>query len=124
MSDVDDRIRRALRAEDDELLKDLDEPGVFARMLTAMRRAPRWTTIYVFTMSIVLTAAAVWCAVRFFGASEVREIVGWATGFLGALLMVAAMKIWFWMQMEKYVLLREMKRLELRVARLAERLGM
>jgi hypothetical protein len=121
MTNIDESIRQALRAEDDDLLKDLSEPGITARALTAMRQGPRWTTIHVMFTSVALTIAAIWFAVRFFNASETREMIAWATGFIVAMLMVAALKMWFWMQMEKYVLLRELKRLELQVARLAER---
>lgn len=120
MTNVDDAIRKALRVEDDDLLKDLAEPGIFDRMLIAARQGPRWTTVYVFTVSIGLLIAAIWFAVRFFSATETREMIAWATGFLAAMLMVAMLKIWFWLQMEKYVLLRELKRLELQIARLAE----
>jgi hypothetical protein len=123
MTNVDDAIRKALRAENEDLLKDLAEPGIFSRMLIAMRQGPRWTTVYVMAMSVALTIAAIWFAVRFFGATETREMIAWSTGFLAALLMVAMLKLWFWLQMEKYVILREMKRLELQVARLAEREG-
>ncbi|HRP62485.1 MAG TPA: hypothetical protein PK400_04260 [Phycisphaerales bacterium] len=122
MNNLDDRIRRALHAEDKDLLKDLKEPGMLARTLTAMQRAPRWTVVYAFLISLALIGAAVWFAVRFFSATETREMIAWATGFLFVMLAIAAIKGWFWMQMEKYVLLREIKRLELQVARLVERL--
>lgn len=122
MNNVDDKIRQALLAEDDDLLKDLSEPGIFERMFTAMRQGPRWATVYVLVASVALTIAAIWFAVRFFSATETRELLAWATGFLAALLMVAMLKMWFWMQMEKYVVLRELKRLELQVSRLVERM--
>jgi hypothetical protein len=123
MNTVDDRIRQALRAEDDELLKDLNEPGVLAQTLTTMRVAPRWTIAFVFVWTLAFMVAAVWFAVKFFSAEEIQHMIAWATGFIGAMLMVMALKLWFWMQMDKYVMLREVKRLELQVARLVERLG-
>jgi hypothetical protein len=36
---------------------------------------------------------------------------------------VAILKIWFWMEMHKNAVLREVKRLELQIARLAARDG-
>lgn len=120
---VDDSIRAALRAEQADLLRDLEEPGIFSRIATAMRLGPRWVTAYVFTASIALMAVGIWCGIRLFAATEVRELVLFATGLLAILMAILAMKVWFWMQMEKYVLLREVKRLELQVARLVERIG-
>jgi hypothetical protein len=45
----------------------------------------------------------------------------WSAGALWAALAVAMLKMYFWMEMNKNVMLREMKRLELQVARLAAR---
>jgi hypothetical protein len=118
---IDDSIRAALRSEQADLLRDLDEPGLVDRTLTAMRQGPRWATVYVFTVGIALTAVAIWCGVRLFGAAEAREAILFATGLLASLIMTVAIKTWFWMQMEKYVVLRELKRFELQIARLVER---
>jgi hypothetical protein len=123
MNTVDHAVHKPLAAEDDDLLGNLREPGIAARVVTAMRQEPRWVTVYLMLTSLALTAAAIWFAVCFFRATEVREMIAWATGFLAALLMVAMLKLWFWMQMEKYVLLREIKRLDARIARLGERRG-
>jgi hypothetical protein len=69
---------------------------------------------------IALHAVLIWFAVMFFTTTETRAMIGWATGFLFITIFIVAMKIWFWMQMEKYVVLRELKRLEAQVARLVE----
>jgi len=116
MTTTDQTAAKPLRASDDDLLRDLREPGPFGRMQLAARYGTRWTTIYVMVMSVVLTIVAVWCAVRFFGATETREMIAWATGFLASLLMVAMLKLWFWIQMEKYILLREIMRLQRQIA--------
>lgn len=123
MNKVDETIRQALRAEDDDLLKDLAEPGIVDRMTTAMRKGPRWTTVFVILVGIALHAVLIWFAVMFFTTTETRAMIGWATGFLFITIFIVAMKIWFWMQMEKYVLLRELKRLEAQVARLVEKIS-
>jgi hypothetical protein len=54
-------------------------------------------------------------------ASDVREVVLWSVAVIFALLSVAMLKMYFFMEMNKNVLLREVKRLELQVARLATR---
>lgn len=45
--------------------------------------------------------------------------IAWSVCFLFSNMAVAMMKLWFWMQMDKNVVIREMKRLELQVATLA-----
>ena len=123
MSQSDDTIRRALHAERDDLLKDLDEPTMLSQALTTMRRGTRWLNAIVIVVMFALMALAVWSAIQFFSVTETRSMIAWAVGFMYALLGVAMLKLWFWMQMDKYVVLREVKRLELQIARLTERLG-
>ncbi len=118
---TDDAIRDALRAENDDFLRDLDEPGVLARTITALRQGPRWTTAYVVLASTLFGVAGTYAVYRLLNAVETREMILWSTCVLASLIVVTAIKIWFWMQMEKYVVLREVKRLEFQVARLVER---
>jgi len=61
----------------------------------------------------------VYSAVRFFGAETTRTQIAWSVGFLTSNMVVAMMKMWFWMQMDKNTVIREVKRLELQVATLA-----
>ncbi|RMH30509.1 MAG: hypothetical protein D6693_00295 [Planctomycetota bacterium] len=123
MSRTDDAIRRALRAERDDLLADLDEPNMLSQALTTMRRGTRWINALVIVFTLVFFGLQIWTAVRFFGATEVKHMIAWAVGFSFCALAVAMLKLWFWMQMDKYVILREVKRLELQVARLSEKLA-
>ena len=43
-------------------------------------------------------------------------MIGWATGFLSLFLWVVMMKIWFWLELLRNSVTREVKRLELQVA--------
>lgn len=105
---------------DDDLLKDLNEQGIFAQVLTTMQKTPRWAVTYIGLASLIFIGAAIWFAVEFFRATEMHHMIAWATGFIAAMLIIIAIKVWFWMQMVKYVLLREIKRLEQRFARPGE----
>lgn len=67
-----------------------------------------------------ITAAAVACAIGLFGADTTRGQILYATGFLWAMSAVGLIKTWFWMQIQRNRVLREVKRLELQVSRLAD----
>ncbi len=121
MNAFDDTVREALRAEDDDLLKDFSEPNMLNQALSTLRRGTRWINALGMVFTFVFFGLQIWCAVRFFNATEVQHMIAWATGFLFCALAVAMLKMWFWMQMDKYVVLREIKRLELQVAKLAAR---
>lgn len=72
-------------------------------------------------ITFAMFSGAVYCAWNAFDAADVRQTVLWSAGALVAMLAVAMLKMYFWMEMNKNVTLREVKRLELQVARLASR---
>jgi hypothetical protein len=118
MTNFDTRPKAGLSAEDEAFLKNLEEGESMFSQLGATFTGPMkaWTGV-AFVLSFVFLALAVWSLIRMLGASEVREMILWFAGFVFAMLTVAMIKIWFWMRMNHLALLRELKRLELRLAR-------
>ena len=121
MSKFEDNVRTALRAEEQDLLSDLQEPSMFNQALDTLKGSSRGIKALAFIFTFVFFILQIWTAVQFFNATETQAMIGWATGFLFCALAVAMLKMWFWMQMDKYVVLREIKRLEWQVAQLAAR---
>jgi len=52
-------------------------------------------------------------------APNVEDMLRWGAGAALALAGLALVKVWFWMEMQKNTIMREVKRLELQVASLA-----
>jgi len=119
MTEFDDKIRQALRTESDNVWKDVEEQGLFEQALGVMRGKHKSLTIIANAVMVLLFAMTVYCVVRFFGAETTRMQIVWSVGFLTSNMVVAMMKLWFWMQMDKNTVIREVKRLELQVATLA-----
>ena len=119
MTEFDDRIRQALRAESDNVWKDVEEQGLFEQALGVMRGKHKSLTVIANAVMVLLFAVTVYSVVRFFGAETTRMQIVWSVGFLTSNMVVAMMKLWFWMQMDKNTVIREVKRLELQVATLA-----
>lgn len=120
MSQIDDDIRAALDAEDAALFdKHAAEPGLFAQIFSTFRtRMGGWLLL---TMPVMLAIffVGIYAGWRFYAAPEVREMLLWG-GLAWACLTVGWItKLWFYQQVDKYAIIREVKRLELQVARLA-----
>jgi hypothetical protein len=49
-------------------------------------------------------------------------MIAWATCFLWFALWVAMLKMWFWLEMQRFFVTREIKRLELQVANLSRQI--
>jgi len=121
MKSMDERISEALRAEggdapeDEQILRDVVW-GVF-------RSRRRWLVIFAVAYSLVFVAIAIVSGLQFFGASSTRDQILWAAVFLASLQIIGLTKIFYWMQTERVSIAREVKRLELQIARLRRQLG-
>ncbi|MEO1524499.1 MAG: DUF6768 family protein [Planctomycetota bacterium] len=117
MNDLEDQIRAALAVEDAEVLSKYEGDTSLASMLIQLYQGRRW---WVNASATVVTFAVfgvqIWCGFKFFGAETMKELIGWATGFLTLCLWLVMMKLWFWLEMLRNSVTREVKRLELQVA--------
>lgn len=123
MSKLDQAIRQALSAEDAAFLAKFEDQSPFQEALGTF--SGKWGVMNLFAalVTFAMFGAAVYCAWNAFTVADVRETVLWSEGIVLAMLAVAMLKMYFWMEINKNVTLREMKRLELQVARLASREG-
>ena len=120
--DVDELIREALKAEGLEGLERLGEPGLPDMVTEVFRSRLRWYGAMFLAMILVFTVLAVLCAVRFLSTDNVPDMIRWGAGFFLCYLVVMGGKSWYWMQMERLAMTREIKRVVLMVAHLAARL--
>lgn len=118
MTNLDQALRQALSAEDAAFLAKFEAEGPIHEALGTF--SGKWGAMNVFAaiMTFALFGVLVYCAWQAFNVSNVRATVLWSAGAIWCALAVAMLKMYFWMEMNKNVVLREVKRLELQVARL------
>ncbi len=123
MNDLDRQIQAALRKEDADALSAFTrEPSMFELMMETFRGRHRklvWLTMF---WGLVFFVSAVVSGVKFFNTQDTREMLLWAVAFMVCISAVSLLKMWWWMEMNKNAITREIKRLELQVARLAGRI--
>ena len=123
MNELDKKIQEALRAEDAELFKDFaEEPSVFEMLMETCRGRHRWLNILGAFWTLVFLVLGIVAAVKFFGAESTRDIVMWASACIVCVSAVSMLKIWYFLEINKNATTREIKRLELQIARLAARI--
>ena len=122
MSGIDDRIRQALQDDAEEkFLSSGDEQAMIQQMLATFRGRNRWLAALAMVYTFVFFVLSIVCIVFFFRATETKDYVMWATAALFCWIAVGLLKSWWFMQMDKHAILREVKRLELQVAKLASK---
>lgn len=117
MDDLDRKIEAALNDEDRAILARFGERGVFGQWFSVYDGAMRGMALFATILTFALFLAAVYCGWRSFGATAAIDAARWGAGALLLMVMVGFLKLWFWMRMESNRVLREIKRLELQIAR-------
>lgn len=125
MTDLDEKIRQALSDTGIDAAEFADESEDSLRTLIAdaYQGKLRWIWVLATFWQLVFFVIFVAAAVRFFGMTTPSEPLFWATIFLMSGVGVSMMKIMHWMLINRNRLLREIKRLELEVARLGKKLS-
>lgn len=121
MNSLDDQIRNALSNEDAEMIGEPDDGlRLDQLMISSLQSRNRFMTIMMIVVSLVFFGLSVWCAINFFDASETKELLTWGIGIVIGIFAVSFMKVWFWMEMQRIAITREVKKVELLTARLLE----
>ncbi|MCB9839136.1 MAG: hypothetical protein H6813_07350 [Phycisphaeraceae bacterium] len=120
--DLDRKIQHALSAEDAELFGEGGEMAMFEMMIGSFKSRTRGWMIYAMVMTTVFTVIMFYCIYRAFTAPENDVRILWCLGVLFAGIPTGMLKLWWFMQMDKHNVLREIKRVELQIATLASRM--
>jgi hypothetical protein len=109
--DIDGMIREALSQEDAEVWDALvGGPTVHETVAEVFRGRNRWLTYLAVLGTLAFLAL---------GAEDLSQKLDWGGIVLVCLLAILASKLWYWMEMQRTALSREIKRLELQVVHLS-----
>lgn len=119
---IDRLIREALSAEEAEYFDRLGEQSIPELVTETFLGHRRWLNLGGILAGTVMLVIGAVCAVNFYNAEEIRDMLLWGAGAAFCLSGILGMKIWYWMELQRNALTREIKRLELQVAHLASEL--
>ena len=121
MGKFENDLGAALSADDKAFLEDLENGrGLFEQLGATLQGPLRFWSYMAFVLTFAFFLLAVYCGWQAFYAVDVRETILWSTGFIILFIAVGFFKMWMFDRMNMLSLLGEMKRIELRVAQLAE----
>jgi len=122
MTNLEERIQAALSEDDEAFLRRLQtERGLFTQIGEIFKGPMRWWTVAVNVFVVIATAVGVWAVVRMLGAEDTRGLILWAAAGWAAWTLQITLKQWLWDRMNMLGILRELKRIELRLVRLEDR---
>lgn len=118
---IDERIRSVLEDQGSEVdeLK-LEEKSLFGMLFRVFTGGlARWAA-FAMALTLVFVGLTVWCGYEFFTAASVDDRVFWGVLALVGFHAVSMFKLWFFMEMNRHSVTREVKRVEVALARLGE----
>ena len=119
MEDIDQLIKDTLTQEEAKFYNELEEQNIFQMLGGLFQGKLKWIFVYVNIVMVVIFGLFVYYAIQFFNAEATNELIKWAVFGSFCMMAIGMLKLFAWMQMDKNVLLRELKRLELQVSSLA-----
>lgn len=117
INELDDKIREALSEQDRVLMDQFGEQGIFSQLGGLFQGKLAWLSIVTFVAGIVMFAIGVYAAWQFATVSDLPTMLRWGGIAWFGMMGMIMIKLWSWMRMETNRTLREIKRLELQIAR-------
>ena len=122
MKEIDYKIRAALAEEEASMFDDYDELNILEQVSDSFKRKSVWLILMTMFATLAFVVLSVVCAIKFFQVESVREMIAWSIGFVFCNLAVGAMKVWYWMELQKNAVTREIKRVELQLSSIGKML--
>ena len=119
MESIDERIQNALSSEDQAFLARMEADGsLYSDIAATFRGRTRWVNALGWFTAFALFAIAVACGWQFITQTDPRSMQLWGAGTILSFLGLGLIKLWFWMELQKVAIVREIKRVELQLASL------
>jgi hypothetical protein len=120
---LDDKIKEALKMDDTEVDMILKkEDGLFSQLLGIFQGRMMIWNIFGLILAVLTTVIMVFTGYYFFVSESLDERIFWGIISLALWTGTIGVKVWFWLEMNRNSTNREMKRLELALAKLTIKL--
>ena len=116
---LDQKIKAELERDTPDVEKILaQDDGLFDMLFATFRSGIRAWVIVINLVTLVVTGLLFWTGYEFFTSGGLQDQVFWGVCLLLALNAQIALKQWIWMEMNRTSVIKEVKRVELAIARL------
>tara|TARA_Y100000310_G_C20284737_1_gene624310 strand:+ start:134 stop:505 length:372 start_codon:yes stop_codon:yes gene_type:complete len=117
---LDDKIKEALKMEEQEVEQILrEDQGLFAQLAAVFKGNMKGWNLFGLLLATVTAIIMFYSGYQFFINETLDERVFWGVIFIVSWTGNMGLKIYFWLEMNKNATVREIKRVELAITRLA-----
>lgn len=119
---IDELIKETLTEEEAKFYDELEEQNILGKLGEVYKGKMGWLAITMNVVHLIIFGLFVYCLVQFFNTDDTNTLIQWASAGFLCMIFMGMLKLYVWMQMDKNDTLRELKRLELQVAAMAQKL--
>jgi hypothetical protein len=125
MNNIDQQIKQALNEEFNELIAENEaiEANPFKQMGAGFKGKMKWIYIQVMFFSVVFFCTAIYAIYQFYYEQDIKSLIGWGVTIIVFIVLSQLAKIWYWSELGRNRVIREVKLLELQVAHLIDRIN-
>ncbi len=123
MTSIDEKIKQALSEEYNEIIAENDkiDSNPFRQMGHDFKSKMGWMYILVMILSTLFAILMFYSIYQFYYETETKSLIGWAAAIIVFGMVNQFTKMWYWAEMGRNRVIREIKLLELQIANLAEK---
>ncbi len=122
MRNIDDEILKSLNAQEREIMESYGkELGLFGLIAESFRGKLQTMVFVVFLLILIFAVALIYSAINFFTVNDMATKLHLLAIGLTALIVIGLLRLWYFMELNRLSVIREVKRLELLVSLLARR---
>jgi len=122
MSDLDEKILKAMKENASNLPDSPEETYVPGLIKQSFKGAFRITFIFIVIFMLIIAGVGAYCAWEMYSTQDIGSKINWLTGCIAAMVAFAIARLWFFMELNRLSVIREIKRVELQLAVLAAKL--
>ena len=120
---IDELIKETLSQEEAKFYDELGEQNLLEKFGGTFQGKTGWLVIVMNIVNLMFFGLFIYCCVQFFDSDQTNDLIQWSVAGFLCWSFMAFIKLYVWMQMDKNEILRELKRLELQVSVMSNKLG-
>jgi hypothetical protein len=123
IENIDKIIKEALTQEEAKFYDELDEQNLFQMIGGLFQGKMKWIMLMMNIIMVIFFGLFIYCVIQFLETENTNELIRWTVAGFICIMIVTFLKLFAWMQIDKNGLMREIKRLELQISSLANKMS-
>jgi hypothetical protein len=123
MTSIDEKIKQALSEEYKDIIEENDkiDANPFRQMGVGFSSKMSWMYILVMFFTVLFAIMMFYSIYQFYYETEIKSLIGWGVAIIVFTFVTQISKMWYWSELGRNRVIREIKLLELQIANLAEK---